>query len=151
MNRTLYFVLGVLAAAAAFGLGIVLRGSAAETIVTRNGETTDANTGWRVVVDADSGRHSLTRGESTIAPMWAMKPGWFVLLENDTRAWSYNGEDMLMLFVAGTGPGTGAFTVDVSPSAVPEAVVRRIGEHRIRTIVAGARAARERLGLTSER
>ena len=147
MSRPLYFVLGVLAAAAAFGLGLAFRAGGSATFVTRTGETTDAATGWQVVVDADTGRHALAQGESTIVPLWAMKPGWFVLLENDARAWSYNGDDQLLLFVAGTGPQTGAFSPDSSPFAVPEAVVRRIGEQRVRAIATAARAARERLGL----
>jgi hypothetical protein len=151
MNRALYFVLGVLFAAGAFGLGFAIRGSGTETFVTRSGETNDPDTGWRVVVDVDSGRHSLTHGESTVAPLWAMKPGWFVLLENDTRAWSYNGDYQLLLFVAGTGPNAGAFSPDNSPYAVPEAVVRRIGEQRVRAIALAARAARERLGLGAGR
>jgi hypothetical protein len=153
MNRALYFICGVLAAAAAFGLGIALREDQPGPVVTRYGETRDPGTGWRVSVDADSGRHSVAHVGFSLTPAWAMKPGWFVLIENDQRAWSYNGEDQLIVFVASDGKGrpAGAFSPDNIPFPVPDAVVRRIGEQRVRAIAIAAREARERLGLAPAR
>lgn len=143
-NRALYFSLGLLVASAAFGIKLVFFDRAEGTLVDRAGETRNATTGWDVRVDPDSGRLSLRHGESRFEPPWTMKPGWFVFMENSARAWTFNGDDQLILFVAGTGP----FGPDDAPQPVPIAVSRRIGDQHIRQLAEIAAQTKRRLGLT---
>lgn len=145
MNRLLYFLLGLVAAAGLYGLKLACFDGATGTFIARAGETQDASTGWVVRVDADTGRHALAQGPSTFAPPWAMKTGWFVFLENAERAWTFNGDDQLILFLAGTGP----FGPDNAPHPVPVEVRHRIGEQRVRQLAANAAEAKQRLGLES--
>lgn len=147
MNRSVIFLSGVLVASAVFGLGRFLGRDAPGTFVTATAPATEHN--WRLTVGAGTGRHTLAHGESSLAPAWSLRAGWFVYLESATRAWWFNGDDQLILFVPGTQPGSGAFSLDHAPFAVPDAVVRRVGLHRIQLIAANARATRERLGLTA--
>jgi hypothetical protein len=154
MNRATAFLLGLLTAAIVYGLGVLLFAQDdAGTFVTRPGETKHAATGWRVTVDAETGRHTLAHGSSMIAPLWPMKTGWFVYLEDDAQAWSFNGDDQLLLFVAGRGPDDSgnAFGPDNAPRPVPTAVRHRIGDLRVRQLADAARAAKERLGITPGR
>jgi len=155
MNRAAAFLLGLLAAAIVYGLGVLLfSNDDTGTFVTRPGATKHSGTGWQVTVDAETGRHSLAHGSSTISPLWPMKSGWFVYLEDDTRAWSFNGDDQLMLFIPGRGgdgsDGT-AFGPDNAPGTVPAAVRHRIGDVRVRQLAEAARAAKERLGIRADR
>jgi hypothetical protein len=147
MNRTLFFLLGVLTAALAFVLGLTLRSDDEGTFVTRNGETTVSGTDWKFAVDTAAGRTTATHGRIGITPLWVMKPDWFVRVKDDEPAWIFNGDDQLFAIAKTSDSQLTIFDLDSSPFPVPESVVRRIGEQRVRAMAEAARASRERLGL----
>jgi hypothetical protein len=149
MNRVLHFLLGVLAAAVVVGLGFALRSGDDGTFVTRDGETAVSGTDWKIAVDAASGRFTTFHGSTSVSPLLVMKPGWFVHVQNDEVAWIFNGDDQLLVVAATGQTQLTVFDLDSSPFAIPESVVRRIGEQRVRTMAEAARASRERLGLSN--
>ncbi len=150
MKRALYFLLGMLTAAILFGLGMAWRRGDAGTFVTAPGMLHDAGTGWEVVVAADGSRQTLKHGGVSTSPVWVTKPGWFIYLENQTRAWAFNGDDLLLLYVAHPDHTISAYGPDTAPFRVPDEVVHKVGEERIVVIANAAQAARERLGLAPD-
>ena len=147
MNRVFHFLLGVLAAAAVVLLGFALRSGDEGTFVTRDGETAVSGTDWKIAVDVAAGRISAIHGGTSISPLLVVRRGWFVRVQDDEVAWIFNGEDQLLVVAATGKTQLTVFDLDSSPFAVPESVVRRIGEQRVGTMAEAARASRERLGL----
>jgi hypothetical protein len=64
---------------------------------------------------------------SIIAPDgWKVHPGWFVFIENETRAWAYDGDRLLILDIE--TPSKKATYTRRFPCAVPPEVFSRLSE-----------------------
>jgi len=116
--------------------------------ITKLGSTTITSDGvWRVVVSPTGDAVDLSYNQSaqvapsfeawsTIrvpgptadAPGWKAHPGWFVFIENASRAWVYDGDHYLCLEIA-SGNGVGFYpTPRGFPCAVPAQVFSRLSE-----------------------
>lgn len=149
MHRAWFFFFGVLASAVIFAAAWNRQDDAGGRFITTAGTT--HTSGWTITVAPDEKHQTLNVGALQTSPMWVTQPGWFLFLENDTRCWAFNGDDILLLYVADPGDSITAFSLDTAPIPPPEAVVRRIGQQRVDAIAAAARSARERLGIAPAR
>jgi len=109
-------------------------------LVTTFGTHATADGAWRILVSDhslefshsgfSSGKGTMTSGWVTTRPQgWTTRPGWFVYVENGSRAWAYDGDRQLLLdseTAEGDTFGGTLYCQPDFPCSVPEAVVSRL-------------------------
>lgn len=87
---------------------------------------------WSVRVSSQDRKLHISRkmslGGTGMSPSaWRAKEGWFVFLENEERAWAFDGDrDLLMVQI--TPEGTTLYDIASVPLPVPEPVLSRLSE-----------------------
>ena len=107
-------------------------------LMTQFGEFSPIGSPWTVRVSDSDRRLNIARhtafGSTGVSPSdWKAQPGWFAFVENDQRAWAYDGDRNLFL-LRFTGDGTVSYGPSVFPCPVPDVVFSRLSEATRRAI-----------------
>jgi serine/threonine protein kinase len=99
-------------------------------LMTRFGEFKPAGSLWSVRVSAEDRKLHISRkmavGSTGMSPSeWRAKDGWFVFIENEDRAWAYDGDSNLVL-VENSAKGNTVYGPSNFPCPVPEPVFSRL-------------------------
>lgn len=70
---------------------------------------------------------------------WRARPGWFVLVEHDMRAWCYDGADFLWLLQVSPNGSSGSYGPRCFPCAVPGQVLARLTDTARNAIIKESR------------
>ena len=109
-------------------------------LMTTFGEVSRSDSPWTVRVSAADqtfqiSYHYATDTNSSGAVSvsspadWRARSGWFVFVENNERAWAYDGDKSLFLQVAKSsklGPACSSYGSHTFPCPVPDAVLARL-------------------------
>jgi hypothetical protein len=98
--------------------------------MTGFGTFAPAGSPWTIIVDAQGTlqiSHRNAFGSTGVSePNWRAKPGWFGFVENDQRAWVYDGDKNLLLLVAEGESRTSSYGPYAFPYPVPNEVFARL-------------------------
>jgi hypothetical protein len=117
-------------------------------LVTTLGTNTSSDGTWQIGVSEGSLdlSHSIAHGDgkglkmsgwSGTSPQgWTAHAGWFVFAENESRAWAYDGDRLLILntHTSSGNNSTGAIYSSRFPCAVPAEVFSRLSERARKAI-----------------
>jgi hypothetical protein len=115
--------------------GIQSVGDSSTRLMTEFGEISPAGTSWTVNVSAADRKVHFIRhntyvnasGSSEVIPSgWKANTGWLAFVENDVRAWAYDGDNNLILIVALGTKGEAIYCAQDLPCAVPDEVFARL-------------------------
>lgn len=98
--------------------------------MTDFGEFKSDKSPWSVRVSAEDRKLQISRkmalGNTGVSPeAWRAREGWFVFIENEERAWAYDGDrDLIMVRI--TKEGSTVYDANTISGPVPEQVRSRL-------------------------
>ena len=102
-----------------------------DRLMTQFGTFSPPNSVWTIQVSDTNRKLQMSRrtafGAVGVSPSeWRAKSGWFAFVENDRRAWAYDGDRDLFLLLVRSDKSTVSFGPYGFPCPVPDPVFKRL-------------------------
>ena len=108
------------------------------TTIDRRGTYNSNSSPWKIEInrnEAPKFGYDIQGGISSAVYVthWRPNPGWFVLIENDSNLWAFDGERLLYLIQV-SAEGSTIFDLDSLPLIPPLTVLQRLPESLQKTV-----------------